>query len=258
MTENIIHNDISNKDICYCILSNDENYDKNTENNTKPSLQTKYMLNGIYPETILLREKDDTFIDFKAKVCIIDQYDLQSFWEYYDEYKDNSNILIDSRLRMLIFYGAIKYGDSLLIYDAYVSKIKTLYHFASDYFKIQSNELNIQQFKILFMMKLLFSCFLTEIEIGWNVNLVIKLIKQFENHDMISMMIQYIGLQKQTPVNNAKIIKVISYFKQYFGRSALDPETAPFLTSWKIGDVSMYELSVALSMLRNSNFIFFS
>lgn len=223
--------------------------------------------NGLFQNTVLIREVDDTFIFFPCQIELIDQNDLQKFWEMYDEYKDCSNILIDSRLNLLISYAAIKYGENLLIYDPYTAQIKTIYYYCSDYFKIQTNELTINQIKQLFILKLLLSHFLYYLEIPWNVNNAVKNIKQinemnntskFSNVTLINALINYVGRKKETIVDRNNIKQLCNLIRENLSIEAFDSKTAQRINKWKIDNLSKYEFYVTLTMLKNSNFTFFA
>lgn len=226
----------------------------------------KHHPNGLFQNTLLFREVDDTFIFFPCQIELIDQNDLPKFWEIYDEYKDCSNILIDSRLSLLISYAAIKYGEDLLIYDPYTTKIKTIYYYCSDYFKIQTNELTIHQIKQVFILKLLLSYFLYYLEIPWNVNNVIKNIKQmnetissskFSNMILIDVLINYIGIKKVSVIDKNNIKQLCNLIYENFSINAFDSKKAKRINKWKVDNLSQYEFYVTLTILKNNNFTFF-
>lgn len=234
------------------------NVSKNIQDSSSQYINYHPLPNGLYDKTVLIRENNDTFVFFDCEILIIDPSDLQSLWEYYNEYIHKANIVIDSRLCYLIFYAIIKYGDNILIYDPYVIKIKTVYNFCSDYFKIQNNELNIYQYSILLIVKLIISFFMSSLDIKWNVNDVIKQIKSHHNYEIIDILLQYVGLQKPTNKSMKNVDAIIKYFQSYFSASTLDINDAPILTKWNIPNTNIYELVMAFTMLKNSNFNFFT
>lgn len=218
-------------------------------------------LNGSFENTYVLRQKDDTFIFFPYEVYIVKN--LKDFWSFYDSHKDTTNILIDSRLINYIAFGVIKYGEDLLIYDSYSSKIKSIYFFCSDYFHIQTNELTISQIKQLFFMYLLILVFSKQLNISWDVYRLIKCIKTndyniyFEhnpNIDIFDMVINYIKIQSQTNINSNNIKKIVNYFDSVFSRDAYSTETAPEIKEWNLENITSYEFYIAIIILKNNNF----
>ena len=214
-------------------------------------------LNGSFERTIMIRSLDDTFIHFPCEVFIVTS--LSAFWKLHEEHKDNSNILIDSRLDHFIAYAAIKYGDNILIYDSYTGKVKTVYMYVSDIFHIQTNELTISQIKKLFIMYLLILVYVKSLNIDWNVTSLIRLIKQISNdspQDMIDIIITYIKIQAQSSINSSNVKNILTLINESFTYSAYESETAPIIKQWNIGKTTGYEFFVALSILRNNNYRF--
>ena len=143
--------------------------------NNDDTIFSDSILNGSFETTYIIRTTDETFISFPHITYLVKN--LSDFWLFYDAHKNTSNILIESRLVNYIAYATIKYGEDLLIYDAYTCKIKSIYYFCSDFFHIQTNELTINQIKQLFFMYLLICVYAKQLNISWNVNNLIKHIK---------------------------------------------------------------------------------
>lgn len=231
------------------------------EKNNDDTIFRDTILNGSFKDNYIIREIDETFIFFPHKTHIVKN--LKDFWEFYDTHKDHNNILIDSRLINYIAFATIKYGEDLLIYDSYTSKIKSIYFFCSDYFHIQTNELTINQIKQLFIMYLLILVFSKQLNIGWNINNLIKCIKMndysihFEhnpNVNIFDMIINYIKIQSQTDVNSGNVIKIVKYFDCSFSIKAYVAETAPEIKEWDLTNVTCYEFYVAMTVLKNNDF----
>lgn len=231
------------------------------EKNNDDTIFNDTRLNGSFKDTYIIREIDETFIFFPHNIYIVK--DLADFWKFYDSHKDCNNILIDSRLVNYIAFATIKYGEDLLIYDAYTSKIKSIYFFCSDYFHIQTNELTINQIKQLFIMYLLVLVFSKQLNITWNINNLIRCIKMndynihFEhnpNVNIFDMIINYIKIQPQTDVNSSNVIKIVKYFDQSFSRKAYVPEGAPTIKEWDLTNVTGYEFYIAITVLKNNDF----
>lgn len=231
------------------------------EKNNDNTIFNETRLNGAFENTYIIREVDDTFIFFPHVIHLVQ--DLKDFWTFYDSHKDNNNILIDSRLINYIAYATIKYGEDLLIYDSYTSKIKSIYFFCSDYFKIQTNELTINQIKQLFIIYLLIYVFSRQMNISWNINNLIKCIKSNDYNinikhnptlNIFDIIINYIKIQTPSEVNSANIMKILQHFDNSFSIKAYLPETAPELKEWDLEGISGYEFYVAISVLKNNDF----
>lgn len=231
------------------------------EKDNSETIFNETRLNGAFKTTYIIREIDDTFIFFPHEVYIVKN--LKDFWNFYDSHKDENNILIDSRLINYIAYAIIKYGEDLLIYDSYTSKIKSIYFFCSDYFKIQTNELTISQIKQLFIIYLLILVYSKQMNITWNINNLIKCIKS-NDHDIhikhnpqlntFDIIINYIKIQSQTEVNTSNIMKILQYFDSSFSTKAYISETAPEMKEWDMNGMSGYEFFIAITILKNNNF----
>ena len=123
------------------------------EKNNDDTIFNDTHLNGSFLNTYVLCETDDSFVPFPHTIHKVTS--LLDFWNFYDSHKTDNNIIIDSRLINYIAHATIKYGEDLLIYDAYNGKVKSIYYFCSDHFHIQTNELTINQIKQLFVTYLI-------------------------------------------------------------------------------------------------------
>jgi len=231
------------------------------EKDNSDTIFNETRLNGVFEKTYIIREVDDTFIFFPHTIHLVKN--LGDFWEFYDSHKDENNILIDSRLINYIAYAVIKYGEDLLIYDSYTSKIKSIYFFCSDYFNIQTNELTISQIKQLFVIYLLILVYSKQMNITWNINNLIKCIKSndYDIHvkhnpslNIFDIIINYMKIQSQTEVNTSNIMKILQYFDTSFSVKAYRSESAPELKEWDMKDISGYEFFIAITVLKNNNF----
>lgn len=231
------------------------------EKNNDETIFTETYLNGSFKHTYIIREIDETFIPFEHTTIIVKS--LSDLWNFYESHKNDSNILIDSRMVNYIAYAVIKYGEDLLIYDAYTGKIKSIYFFCSDHFHIQTNELTINQIKQLFFMHLLILVYAKQLNINWNINNLIKCIKSNDYHihfekdpnvNVFDMIINYIRIQTHTDVNSSNVMKILNYFDGAFSRKAYTSESSPDLKEWDLTSMSGYEFFVAITILKNNNF----
>lgn len=120
--------------------------------------------NGTYPKTILIRPKNDTYIDIDNCEILIYNDNIN-----YDELIKQYNILIDGRLYHFIVYLFTKYQTDLFIYDSTIGRIQTIYEFCSSTFQIPVYTLNIE----LMMLLLIVHDFIRYIaylyNIPWNI-----------------------------------------------------------------------------------------
>lgn len=229
--------------------------------NNDDTIFSDSILNGSFETTYIIRTTDETFISFPHITYLVKN--LSDFWLFYDAHKNTSNILIESRLVNYIAYATIKYGEDLLIYDAYTCKIKSIYYFCSDFFHIQTNELTINQIKQLFFMYLLICVYAKQLNISWNVNNLIKHIKYNDyniyimhdcNVNVFSLIINYIRIQSKTNINSKNVLNIVKYFNDSFSKNAYTTKHAPEIKEWDLNDVSGYEFYIAMTVLKNNNF----
>lgn len=243
--------------------------------------------NGLYVQSIMIRERDDTFIPFKCKVEIVQHNELQSFWILFEKYISEYNIIIDSRMNLIIPYAIIRYNDNVLIYDVQTTKIITIYDYCNTYFKTNIDELNMSQIKEIFIIKLLLTYYLYYLDIPWNITNIInsmKLVHRNNSHGngsnnihrfsdqimhhksletssnnhltTIDTIINYIGNIKQSVVDINNIKELIKNISKYFSIDMLTTTGSCRLEVWKLNNLSMYELYVTLLFLKNNNFQF--
>lgn len=92
--------------------------------------------NGSYKNTIVIRETHDIYLFIDN--LTVKTMDKNNFIGFEKIVKDNTNvnIVIDSRMTLLIYYAIIRYGDSVLIYNIGNREIQTIYQYVSDLYKI--------------------------------------------------------------------------------------------------------------------------
>lgn len=233
-------------------------------------------LNGSFPKTVLFRENDDTYVPFEHTTVLISPVNLTQFWEIYESYKHNYNIILDSRLQILIMYATLAYSDELIVYNSYTLKVINLYDYCSEMFKISAAELNIRQIQELFIMKMVISYFLYDCEIVWQVNQIISNLKDLHNYSIginrrtiIDIMMNYIRCSSIDSVNRSHVIKLYGLFYKFFSHEAfkLSPESTNgeprmrydedlILSKWKINGLTLEEVYVVFMLLKQSNFTF--
>lgn len=237
------------------------------KNNTY-TLNHSTHLNGSFLETIIFREKDDTFISFECNVVLISPFNLTQFWNLYELYKNTYNILIDSRLQIIIMYAALAYADEILIYNSFTTRIMNLFDYCSDLFKISAFELNIRQIQELFIMKMIISFYLRDCNIQWQVNQIISNLKELHRYEVnevnkksiIDIMMNYIKCVSIDEVNKQNVTKLYQLFGKYFSLNVFkfaDSEMDDIILSkWKIDNLKLEDVYMSFVLLKRSNFLF--
>lgn len=215
--------------------------------------------NGLYKETIIIRNIDDTFLAFKAKVEIIDENDLGSCLKIIDEAILNEvNILIDSRLLNILNYVMLKYGDKIFIYNTFQGKIINVYRFYSELYSLTINELSLNKIIYISLIKLLVLNYMKHFMIPCvNIN-VIKYVNNISNnnksHNFISVIINIIGIQKQNSVNKRNVDYFIQLINKFFSNDILNKYEKNSIKKWDLKDINMYEILTALTLMLNTNY----
>lgn len=207
---------------------------------------------------------DNLFINFEHKTFIPNS--LGEFWKFYELNKNDSNLLIDSRALNYLAYAVIRYDDNVLIYDVYARNCVSVYTFCSKFFNIQTNEITISQIKQLFIAYLLFEVYIKPLGFEWSVPMMIKCIKandfkisttQDIGLNIFDVLIDYCKVKLQCEVMTKHVYRIVSLFEEYFSDSAYKVSTAPknILSAWNVKDIQPYEFLVALTVLKNNNFV---
>lgn len=227
---------------------------------------SRFHINGTFRDTILFRETDDTFISFPHTVITIPPTNLTFFWKQYESYKNTHNILIDSRLQILIMYAALAYADELLVYNSYKMKIVNIYDYCSDLFKISASELNITQIQELFIIKLFISYYLQKCDIGWRINQVISNLKELhryqttelQNKTIIDILMNYIKCPSIESFNKNNVSIMFKLINDYFGNNAFKyVDTYDLIVGpWNLQNLKIEDVYIELMLLKHSHFIF--
>lgn len=226
-------------------------------------------MNGSFLKTVIFRNADDTFISFDYECIILSPTNLTSFWNAYEKYKHTHNILIDSRLQIIIMYAALAYADEILIYNSYTTRIMNLFDYCSDIFKISAFELNIRQIQELFIMKMVISYYLHDCSIQWQVNQIINNLKELHKYDaneigkksIIDIMMNYIKCINVNELNKQNVIDLYTLFHKYFDINVFrygnkNKKDDIILSKFKIKDLKIEEVYMTFVLLKRSNFIF--
>lgn len=223
--------------------------------------------NGSFKNTIVFREVDDTFISFPHTTVKVSSTNLTQFWKAYEQYKNDNNIILDSRLQLIIMYATLAYADELLVFNSFTTKVVNLYDYCSDLFKIAASELNIRQIQELFIMKMVISFYLADKSIPWQVNQILNNLKELHTYtvngitkkSIIDIMVNYIKCGSVDKFDRNRINNLFEQFHKYFSKSAYvfntsDPDL--IITRWKIPGLTIEEVFITMMLLKEYNFVF--
>lgn len=141
--------------------------------------------NGAYKNTIIIRPKDDTFIDFNYELKICNDENIGECLKVFednislnDELKKNT--ILDIRLEKCIIYALKYYDDDILIYNIYDSCIINIYQWFVKKFNVSENNVNIKLIKKICIAYIIIDFYLMG-KIIWNNSNILKYVKKDTN-----------------------------------------------------------------------------
>ena len=171
--------------------------------------------NGIFNNTVLFCENDDIFCPYENTDRIhISRYNITDFIINYTRYRDNYNILIDSRLIECIIYGILYFDNDILVYNVVNNQCENIFEYAKIIFQMNITNLNIGSVKKLLFLYLFINYYLKDIEqITWNNNTANKCIFTNTSNDIITLdyIIDYINIPISS--TDSDITKTTKYIK---------------------------------------------
>jgi len=112
--------------------------------------------NGLFTKNCIFRSKNDTILNIQHdKVIIINNTDITQFMKYYEEIKNEYNIIIDSRLNILISFFIVYIDYTIFVYNPYTLKINTLFEYISSTYDTLPFELSTNQIRIISVVKII-------------------------------------------------------------------------------------------------------
>jgi hypothetical protein len=212
--------------------------------------------NGSFTETILIRETDDTYIQFRVNVVLVKS--LNDVYDVITKNKSTKNILIDSRLITYIACLVMVLEDELLIYNVNSLTIQTIYEFYAQNFGVQSNELTLSQIKLLFMIHLIVTLFLKDMKIIWNINNVIQSIKisaigkatSTTTSYTLDVLVNYFRIPKGSKVSIYNVTTLCKAFYNTFSKPWFE------IQPWNVSNCTMSDLHASLMILKSNQFQF--
>ena len=161
------------------------------------------MFNGLHEKTLLVRHED--------KVVLISGESVSDFYDIYEQYKDDYNVLVDSRLVYVILLAFIKYELELLIFDPYRNTVYNGLNFFSLITPINKVSLTIKEWKIFCAVKVFIDYFANDLAIKWhNEDVAADILKtdmKSTTYQVCSAIIVGISNQNRLPVDDSVIVK---------------------------------------------------
>jgi len=238
----------------------------NVKSKQKVNTNIGIHLNGTFNKTLIFREFDDTFIPLNQNdvaIVTIAYTNTSDFFKIYDDHKSYTNIIIDSRLILHIMKAVVKYGDDILVYNAYSGIFKTVYGFYSELFRIQLSELTINNIKQISAAYILFQHVLKSVPgIDWNINTLIKHIRQsndeYKNNNLgialVDAFIKFVGIQKEQTRNIEGVRNISRIITENMSQKAYDSAFTGNVDLTTIEHITSSEVYAALMLLKSSSF----
>ena len=90
-------------------------------------------MNGTFDKCCIIRPSGVvktyfTVEDSKSISFEIDEYDYKYLFDLIEQYSDEYNIIIDSRMSFLILISYFRFGDALIVYDVMRLKMSRILH----------------------------------------------------------------------------------------------------------------------------------
>lgn len=171
--------------------------------------------NGIFNNTVLFCENDDIFCPYiNSERIHIRRYDVSNFLNTYNKYRNNNNIIIDSRLTECIIYGILYFDNDLLIYNVVNNQCENIFEYAKITFQMNTTNLNIGSIKKLVFLYIFINYYLKDIDqISWNNNTANKCIFTNSSNDIITLdyIVDYINIPTSSTTKD--ITKMTKYIK---------------------------------------------
>ncbi len=209
--------------------------------------------NGSYKETIYFREKDDTYCSIPdTRIILINPLKISSFFELYDTYKNEYNIVIDSRLEWIIIYGILRYETNILIYNILSNTVINIFSWCRLKMSIMNCEINVSFTKKILLLYLFVNYYLKDCRIHWNSNDAINAIKQSgDNNNYITLdyIIIYINNNESSKlkIEMTDLSKSIASIFMFNNLSEIQ----------SIGKYKISDIQNILRYLRSNNFTMF-
>lgn len=168
--------------------------------------------NILFNNSILLCEQDDIFcvID-NCEYIKVDKSNIKQIYDIYEEYKNKSNILIDSRCVEIIIYCYFKYLHNILIYNVINNHIDNVFTWSRYLLKINGNLFNIIYLKKILFLYLFSILYLKNIQNkpSFSSNIATNIITDSYSSDIITLdfLISFINKSYSTNKFNEKLYK---------------------------------------------------
>lgn len=197
--------------------------------------------NGIFKETILFTETDDVFCPIKnlTKIFIKKEY-ISDFLKMYASYKDNKNIIIDSRLKECLIYAILLYDCDVVIYNVVNNRCDNIFMFSRDLFQINTNNLNIHYIRKILFLHLFINFYLKDIStVVWNNTFANKCASTYSYGEYLTLdyIVNYINISC-TIDNGKNIAKITERIKDIINFKNLR-HIEPLSSSYSIMEIQL-------------------
>lgn len=208
-------------------------------------------MNGLFNNTIILREIDDTYVSINNAIYKkVNPFNIKMFMKLYNKYSSEYNILLDYRLDILIIYGFFNFEYDILVYDPYNSIVLNVYQWFLNKFSIPCGIVSTSVIKKISYIYIIFSILISIHDIPWNVSNIIEIIKNDSNTNFLTMdvFIKYIGNQygKSNEDNIKSLYKEIVNFIK-------NPITS--INKFDIENLTIYDVLDTFKLLYKNNVV---
>lgn len=207
-------------------------------------------MNGLFKDTIVLREIDDTFINIEGnKVRKVNPFNVKMFLNNYNKLSKNTNILIDYRLDILIIYGFLNFDYDILIFDPYNCCVISIYQWFLNKFSTPYGIVSSNIFKKLSYIYLFISYLIAIPDIQWNSFIALENVKNSTSNFLtMDVFIKYIGNQygKSNEDNIKSLYKEIVNFIK-------NPITS--INKFDIENLTVYDVLDTFKLLYKNNVV---
>lgn len=175
------------------------------------------MFNGLYKESCIVRESNDTFIPFNDyHVKIINPLSFSEYVSVYETCKDKENIVIDSRLEYIILMAFIKYELNILIYDSYRLLVCGPIEYFSSAMYVEATDLSLSDIQKYCIGKIILNYAFAHLRIRWNKDIALSTIRKNNLHntryEIAYMLIMMMNTNDAIKIDRSKIKAVYELY----------------------------------------------
>lgn len=153
-------------------------------------------MNGTFDKCCIIRPSGVvktyfTVEDSKSISFEIDEYDYKYLFDLIEQYSDEYNIIIDSRMSFLILISYFRFGDALIVYDVMRLKMSRILQTMSDY---NSTIFYSIYGKRILMLKLFIDWYFKSHSMNWSSDKALQIVTKEKT--LTDSLIDYIGVRQ--------------------------------------------------------------